>query len=255
MLQNFRKKLNSVIQNIEIPSIPESLTSSIKNAHSSPSIFGASRPSTFVYQKEDAYTSSTVRQSHHQSPARVPRTVNLTAGYRQLEHNQEIWHSIHSRNEKNADMASELDERIISARSAAEQRLTDITDLNTTLAILPSIVEQLKSCTESIEEITSSMTEVEKKLMQLEDLVDVLDLQERQLDRRFEMAMYKEKKMAELDVVREKLAKEHADNVGRHEKGMMRIQQERQLVFQDAFQDDLKYYKATGNIPSEWKDD
>ena len=148
-------------------------------------------------------------------------------------------------------MAAELDERILEARKTAEKRLTDILDLNASLAIIPSIVDQFKACTEMIDEISSSMAEVEKKLMNLEDLVEVLQLQERQLDRRFEMAMYKEKKMAELDLVREKLAKEHAENVGRHEKGMMRIQQERQLVFQDAFQDDLKHYKETGSIPSE----
>lgn len=168
-----------------------------------------------------------------------------------MELNQELWHTLRSMNQKNANMAAELDERIISTRTVAEKQLTSIQDLNVSLAVLPSIVDQLKHCTEMIEEISSSMCDVEGKLTQLEDLVEVLNLQERQLDSRFEMAMYKEKKMAELDLVRERLAKEHADNVGRHEKGMRKVQQERQLVFQDAFQDDLKYYKETGSIPSE----
>lgn len=264
MLENFRKKFNSVIQNIEIPSIPENLTSSVRSDTSdsydplfdsspppqSPSLFGVSVPSSFVYQKEDAFATSSIRQSHS-SPSRVPRSVKLTAGFTQLDRNQEVWHSVRCLNEKNANMAAELDERILDARKAAERRLTSIQDLNGTLSVLPSIVDQLKSCTEVIDEISSSMSEAEAKLMQLEDLVEVLNLQERQLDRRFEMALYKEKKMAELDGVREKLTREHAENVGRHEKGMMRIQQERQLVFQDAFQDDLKHYKATGSIPSE----
>lgn len=250
MLENFRKKINSVIQNIDIPSIQENLVTSIKNAQT-PSIFGASVPSSFIYQKEDVFSNPSARHVQN-SPSRVPRTVNLQAGFQQLDRNQEIWHSIRCLNEKNANMATELDQRIIDARATAEKRLTSIQDLNVTLAILPTIVAQLKTCTETIEEVSSSMTEVESKLMQLEDLVEVLNLQERQLDRRFEMAMYKEKKMAELDKARERMAKEHAENVGRHEKGMMRIQQERQSVFQDAFQDELRHYKETGSIPSEW---
>lgn len=195
------------------------------------------------------YTSSSARLQPPSSP-RVPRNVNLSAGFRQLDRNQELWHSVRCLNEKNAQMASELDERIVDAKTTSEQRLTSISDLNVTLAILPGIVDQLKSCTEMIEEISSSMGDVEEKMMELEDLVEVLQLQERQLDRRFEMAMYKEKKMAEMDVVREKLSKEHSQNVCRHEKGLMKVQQERQLVFQDAFQDDLKYYKETGSVPS-----
>lgn len=244
MLENFRKKLNSVIEKIDIPNLPENLATSVAQSP----LFGASIPSSFHYQTEDVFAPSSVQLQ--KSPARLPRSIDLTAGYRLIDHNLDLWQSVRSQNKKNATMAAELDERIIDARLTAEKRLTSLQDLNATLAILPSIVDQLKSCTEMIEEISSNMTEVEGKLMQLEDLVEVLQLQEQQLDRRFEMALYKEKKMAELDVVREKLAREHAENVGRHEKGMMRIQHERQLVFQDAFKEDLRYYKATGSIPS-----
>lgn len=41
--------------------------------------------------------------------------------------------------------------------------------------------------------------EVEGALYQLEDLNEMLDLQSRQLDHRFQLALYKEKKLIELN--------------------------------------------------------
>ena len=44
--------------------------------------------------------------------------------------------------------------------------------------------------------------EVEHNLLQLEDIVETQELQERQLDHRFQLALYKEKKLQELERVR-----------------------------------------------------
>jgi len=49
--------------------------------------------------------------------------------------------------------------------------------------------------------------EVEGALYQLEDLNEVLDLQSRQLDHRFQLAMYKEKKLIELNNFKGKIFK------------------------------------------------
>jgi len=49
--------------------------------------------------------------------------------------------------------------------------------------------------------------EVEGALYQLEDLNEVLDLQSRQLDHRFQLAMYKEKKLLELNNFKGKIFK------------------------------------------------
>lgn len=55
---------------------------------------------------------------------------------------------------------------------------------------------------------------------------------------------------ANLEKVRQSLASKHADTVRESEKKMRLLQQERQAVFQDAFQNDLKYFKEVGKIPS-----
>lgn len=44
--------------------------------------------------------------------------------------------------------------------------------------------------------------EVEGAIYRLEDLNEMLDLQSRQLDHRFQLALYKEKKLAELNVIK-----------------------------------------------------
>lgn len=44
--------------------------------------------------------------------------------------------------------------------------------------------------------------EVEGAIYRLEDLNEMLDLQSRQLDHRFQLALYKEKKLAELNIIK-----------------------------------------------------
>lgn len=52
--------------------------------------------------------------------------------------------------------------------------------------------------------------------------------------------------------MRQSLASKHAETVRESEKQMRLLQQERQAVFQDAFQSDLQYYKEVGKIPSKF---
>lgn len=49
------------------------------------------------------------------------------------------------------------------------------------------------------------------------------------------------------------MASKHAETVKESEKQMRILQQERQAVFQDAFQSDLQYYREVGKIPSMYK--
>lgn len=53
-----------------------------------------------------------------------------------------------------------------------------------------------------------------------------------------------------MEKVRQKLLDAHVNNVQDYEKKLGAIQKERQAVFQDAFQNDLKDYKTLGTIPS-----
>lgn len=55
---------------------------------------------------------------------------------------------------------------------------------------------------------------------------------------------------ASLERVRQELVSKHAETIRKSEKQMRQVQQERQAVFQDAFQSDMNYFKERGKIPS-----
>lgn len=114
--------------------------------------------------------------------------------------------------------------------------------------------------------------EVEGALYRLEDLNEMLDLQSRQLDHRFQLALYKEKKLIELNNFKgmssdretqliffydlfqinflEKLANEHTERLSQHELNQQKKLKERRETFEEAFKEDIEEYKATGSILS-----
>ena len=114
--------------------------------------------------------------------------------------------------------------------------------------------------------------EVEGALYRLEDLNEMLDLQSRELDHRFQLALYKEKKLIELNnfkskyvrwksaccsiniyfklIFLAKLANEHTERLSQHELNQQKKLKERRETFEEAFKEDLEEYKTTGSIPS-----
>uniref|UniRef100_A0A6B2E7U2 Dysbindin protein n=1 Tax=Phlebotomus kandelakii TaxID=1109342 RepID=A0A6B2E7U2_9DIPT len=235
MFGSIRKKLNSVIQ--EGLNISENISSHYSKSSSPKSPQSPVTPG------------STGSPGHSSLPQSVPPFINLYAGCDLLAINERQWSEIRDLNEQNAKKAEEVDASILEIRDRTERTLTTIQDLNVTLAALPVVVTTLNGCVDVINDVGAKCETLEKKMMDLEDLLEVLELQEKQLDHRFEMAMYKEKKLAALEKVREELAKKHADNVMKHELKMRKVQQERQSVFQDAFHDDMKFYREQGSIP------
>lgn len=234
MFGNIRKKLNSVIQ--DGLNLSENISTNIKNSTSP------------IFTLPGGIASGSQNTSPHHIV--VPKTVNIYAGCELLEKYENDWSEIHLLNEQNVDRALKIDKTISTLNVRAEKFATDISDLNISLVSLPTVINTLNNCLETIADIESKCQNMEVKLIDLEDLFEVLELQEKQLDHRFEMAMYKEKKLAELERVRQELAAQHAANVKEYELSLRKMQQERQMAFQEAFQDDLKTFKEKGSIPS-----
>lgn len=272
MFQNLRKKVNSVLPDIE--NIYISSANGLSNS-SSPtrtttikSHFGLSLPT--LSSSSTSNDASKVQRSHW------PNTpmINFNAGCQLLEQNEQLWEDLHVANELNAKKAEECDSTIAKLNNFIGKRCIDLSDINVSLEMIPNILQTLANCSASIIDVNDKCTEVERKLFELEDLMDVLQLQERQLDKKFEMAMYKEHKLGTANVicakfliriqwplsnfiltgslerVRQELLSKHAETIRESEKQMRQVQQERQSVFQDAFQSDMNYYKEVGKIPS-----
>lgn len=178
MLKNFRKKINSVLPDIE----NLYLTSS-----------GASTPSP---SREPKLPSPLNGNKPLLTPkSSRPSAVNLSAGCDILEYNESIWEEIHSVNEQNASKAQCIDLVIESLTDRVNKKLIDLSDINVSLEAIPNIVKTVQNCSNVMYDVNKKCAEVEKSLVELENLIEALQLQEKQLDSKLEMAMYKERKL------------------------------------------------------------
>ncbi|XP_015600756.1 dysbindin protein homolog isoform X2 [Cephus cinctus] len=177
------------------------------------------------------------------------RNVNYNAGADVLHHFQMRWNELHELAEENAEKAQQADALIASIHDQLEYEWNNVTQLNNTLAAIPKINNDIQNLMDQIGTLQELFEEVETSLFQLQDLNETLDLQSRQLDHRFQLALYKEKKLSELDSTRAKLAGKHSEKVLQHELKQQQILKERQETFEEAFKKELEEYKTTGIIP------
>lgn len=68
-------------------------------------------------------------------------------------------------------------------------------DLNIALANIPYLVSTIDSCSKSIEEIGLQFRNIEKDLFQLENLIEVLEIEDRKLKYADQIQSYKQKKL------------------------------------------------------------
>ncbi|RZF45483.1 hypothetical protein LSTR_LSTR009354 [Laodelphax striatellus] len=184
---------------------------------------------------------------------RIPEkhAVNLNAGGEILQHYQKKWNELHAIAEENAKKAQDVDDYIISLDADVAKKLTNIESFNAQLLRMPQVVDGVHSLIRNIGTLQNSIDKVEKLLIQLEDIVETQHLQEEQLEKRFELAMYREKKLADLDSFRSNLSVEHAVKLSQHEKRLSAEQKEKQATYAEAFKNDLEHYKKFGSIPHE----
>lgn len=268
MFQSIRKKVNSVLPDIEslygTATSPTTTTSTTQiGQQTSPR---RSMPSP---------TNSNLRLHSPKMNYPTNGAINFSAGCDILEYNESVWEEIHSMNEQNASKAQCIDLVIESLTDGLNKKLVDLSDINVSLETIPNIVKTVQDCSNVLHDVNKKCSDVERGLCELENLIEALHLQDRQLDRKLEMAMYREKKLGKFDCglvhahtytlltlfpfhlstgnlekVRKSLAEQHAHNVRETEKERSVVQKERQAVFQDAFQNDMKCYKTTGSLPS-----
>ncbi|KAK9298612.1 hypothetical protein QLX08_008098 [Tetragonisca angustula] len=176
------------------------------------------------------------------------RNVNYNAGADILHRFQLQWNELHELAEENAGKAQEADKLIGTIYEKLEQEWKNITCLNNTLAYIPKINNAIQDLMDQIGTLQEMFEEVEGAIYRLEDLNEMLDLQNRQLDHRFQLALYKEKKLAELNVIKAKLADEHTERVSKYEFKQQKMMKERRETFDEVFKEELREYKATGSI-------
>ena len=95
-------------------------------------------------------------------------------------------------------------------------------------------------------ELESGFSEVEVALLALEDTIDAREAQERQLEQRFQLAIYQERRRQELEELAAKLDMQHQKRLKEAELASGLISRERQSVFQQQFERDIREYKNNG---------
>lgn len=191
----------------------------------------------------------TVVENPKQKKSNNIRNVNYNAGADILHTFQVQWNELHELAEENAGKAQEADNLIGTIYEKLEHEWKSITHLNSTLAHIPKINNAIQDLMDQIGTLQEMFEDVETALYKLEDLNEMLELQNRQLDHRFQLALYKEKKLAELNVIKEKLANEHSERVSKYELKQQKMMKERRETFDEVFKEEVREYKATGSIP------
>lgn len=130
-----------------------------------------------------------------QAPS-ISSSVNLNAGARILNHYQVQWQQLHEINEDNAKNAAELADIIFTMHekiSVDQRNINDI--INLVDGGSQNLSKGVEHCLEQVQQLTESFETVESSLLQLENLIENLELQEKQLEHRFQLALYKERKL------------------------------------------------------------
>lgn len=221
MLNNFKKKLTNVIQ--EGKTLSENFSTLKLSIPSTPK-----EPHDFGFP------------------------TNVSAGCALLDHYERSWKDLHSRTEENAILADEVDLKITALKSKAKVVETTISDMNSCFQRVPAIRENLKSCLEKINEIGNLCEKVELGIVGLQDVCETCDMQEKQLDEKYQLSLYKQRKMTDLEVYRQTLAIKHQQTAKDYGIRLKQIQKERQEVFDSAFKNDLEEFKKSGNVPSKF---
>lgn len=179
MFKNLRKRINSVLPDIESLYI------------------SSAAPSTSAYPIESSIPSDQLRSKS--APWLHTTRVNFDAGCTLLEYNEKDWREIHAKNETNAVKADLCDKFILNVLKNIETSARNMNEMELLLDNTQYLIQTINECSAVVLKINEECSEVERSLFELEDLFEVLQLQERQLDSKFEMAMYKEQKLGALE--------------------------------------------------------
>lgn len=123
--------------------------------------------------------------------------LNASAGVSQLASQELAWQQIHAGTVANAAAADACDAQIQLVRSQTERSAVAVSDMQHSLCAVPAISRQLIECRQMLGDIGELCGRIELGLHGLEDVLEELELQERQLQLNIDLAVYRDGKMGE----------------------------------------------------------
>merc|ERR1712142_285655 len=132
----------------------------------------------------------------------VARRNGLDAGGNLLETWQNCWEELHLASERNAKAAARCDALITTVKNRSEKQWCNVTALQNHV---PKVNKGIQEIMERLGCMESLLGDVEISLLALEDTIDAREMQEKQLEQRFQLAMYQEKRRAEFNELANKM--------------------------------------------------
>ncbi|KAF5279665.1 hypothetical protein FQA39_LY18249 [Lamprigera yunnana] len=191
---------------------------------------------------------SILSTTNEEEPIKPP-TIAVNAGAGILTHFQEQWAELHNINEENASNAAKLAQTINNLHTKIYKDHTNIIEIIQLLNATPTINKSIEICCQQVKDLQQSFEKVEKGILDFEDIVERVDLEKRKVEHKYQLALYKEKKLVHFEKLRAELATKHAELVAVQELQQKKALEERQQAFQDAFNTDLETFKSLGSIP------
>jgi len=181
-------------------------------------------------------------------PVATPPAV-VNAGTAILTHFQQQWAELHELNEDNAKNAAKLAESISIVHAKVSRDYNNIVEITQLLNAPPTLDKSVDSCLAQIRQLQHSFETTERSLLDLEDAIEALELEKKKVDHKYQLALYKEKKLLNFEKARSDLQTKHTQTLMDQEIKQKKMLEERQQVFAEAFSNDLETYRSLGTIP------
>ncbi|XP_039488015.1 dysbindin protein homolog [Drosophila santomea] len=254
MFGNLKKKLSSAIQEglVISESLQQQYRQRVSSGNSGSSqASGITTPTSPLGLNESlssSRSSSLSLSAPFQLTDGVPSHLNVAAGCSLLAKYEDDWQQIHGANEENADKAAKIACQISGIQNKASHQRRIISELNNSLAGIPTLIAQLQASSQVLNSLKEMGQQLEVELEKLEDLCEECELQEFILEQQFQLSRHKQKKLNELEQFRQQIAQKHQSKIKDQEQTLLKLQRERQAVFDDAFREDMEEYKQHGQL-------
>ena len=172
--------------------------------------------------------------------------VNLRAGSKILSHYQAVWRALHDNAELVARKADTADRDVRRVAAEYDRQWRHVSRMTGLVVTIPEINTQIRGVMDSLGQLENLFMEVEVALLALEDTIDARDAQEKQLEQRFQLAIYQERRRQELDELEARLEMEYQKRIREKEMAESKEKRARQAVYQAKFEEDMTRFTETG---------
>ncbi|XP_067651624.1 dysbindin-A-like isoform X2 [Haliotis asinina] len=173
--------------------------------------------------------------------------VSLDAGADLLNKYQRTWKELQMYTSRSAKKAEEVDSEISQLYNRWNKQVDFVSQMEEEVAELPDVVTLVQKLTIDLGYIKRDCEVVEGALERLENVVEELEQQKSKKGHLAQLASYKKKKMEEVQKVKVHMAKSHARAMQECDRRRQANLKERQEAFNDAFTEDMDFYKTHGH--------